>query len=346
MRFSFVIPVYNCEGTVQACVESILRQELEEPEILLINDGSTDRSGAVCDALAEKNAGVRVIHQSNGGVSAARNRGIREAKGEYLFFVDADDVLLPFHPEVWETLREEKPDILVFGMLFRYLKGDRIVREENMVCSRKETLGLREITERFSELFLWNCFSSSCNKAFRRCLLIQNDLAYDSGLTVYEDLAFSLQCMARCENVCIMPHIGYLYRIPANAAHIQKRVARMDDVLKKTDRIADAFRGMEEFAVSDDAVAQIRRALFDVYMVQFRAKLQTASMLQIEQGCRAFRENANIRSCMPYVLGTNKPGDPVVNWIEHNSVRKIWLYIRYRKARNSIVTAIRWLLRK
>ena len=90
---SIIIPIYNSEQYLGKCIDSVLKQTFTDFELLLINDGSTDSSGKICDEYALKDARVRVFHKENGGVSAARNTGIKAAKGKYVTFVDADDTL-------------------------------------------------------------------------------------------------------------------------------------------------------------------------------------------------------------------------------------------------------------
>ena len=92
---SIIVPVYNAGKTISRCVDSILKQTCRDFELLLIDDGSTDHSGAICDDYQARDSRVRVFHQQNSGVSAARNLALREAKGEYLQFVDSDDWITP-----------------------------------------------------------------------------------------------------------------------------------------------------------------------------------------------------------------------------------------------------------
>ena len=94
---SVVVPVYNVEAYIARCIESILSQTHRNLELILVDDGSLDHSGAICDAYAEKDSRILVIHQENAGVSKARNAGIDQAKGEYLSFVDSDDWIEPDH---------------------------------------------------------------------------------------------------------------------------------------------------------------------------------------------------------------------------------------------------------
>ena len=94
-KISIIVPVYNAEKELQRCVDSIFRQSFSDWELLLIDDGSRDGSPMLCDRLAGQDPRVRVCHKENGGVSSARNLGIRRAEGEYLFFTDSDDTLFP-----------------------------------------------------------------------------------------------------------------------------------------------------------------------------------------------------------------------------------------------------------
>ena len=93
MKISIIIPVYNTESTLDRCLESVLRQTMSDDEVLLIDDGSTDRSPQLCEEWARRDPRVRTIHQSNGGLSQARNTGLAHAQGELIAFVDSDDTL-------------------------------------------------------------------------------------------------------------------------------------------------------------------------------------------------------------------------------------------------------------
>lgn len=116
MSISIIVPVYNTEKYLSACLDSILTQSFTDFELLLVDDGSTDKSGEICDEYAQKDSRIRVFHKENGGVSSARNLGIEEAVGDYLHFVDADDIVLSgayeyLNTVIWEYSR---PDIICF----------------------------------------------------------------------------------------------------------------------------------------------------------------------------------------------------------------------------------------
>ena len=113
---SVIVPVFNAEKHIQKCVDSLLKQTYQNTEIILIDDGSADQSGTICDEYAACHATVKVIHKKNGGVSSARNAGMRAASGEYLHFCDADDWLEPeTYQEIIPQLISEKAETAVFG---------------------------------------------------------------------------------------------------------------------------------------------------------------------------------------------------------------------------------------
>lgn len=138
---SIIVPVYNAEKTIQRCVESILGQDFQDFELLLIDDGSQDASGALCDAFAQRDARVRVLHKENGGVSAARNLGLSQAQGVYLQFLDSDDwITADATTMLVRTAREYQCDLVISD--FYRVVGDRVSHkgdiQEDTVLSREE----------------------------------------------------------------------------------------------------------------------------------------------------------------------------------------------------------------
>lgn len=113
IKFSVIVPVYNVEKYIEECLDSILKQDYDNYEILLIDDGSTDNSGNICEIYAAKNEKIKVFHKKNGGLSSARNIGIEKATGDYLVFVDSDDYIAPWSlSEFYKVLKKGKFDVL------------------------------------------------------------------------------------------------------------------------------------------------------------------------------------------------------------------------------------------
>lgn len=129
MKFSIIVPVYNVEKYLRKCIDSILQQEYTEFEVILVDDGSSDRSGQICDEYAAVCEKVNVLHKKNGGLSSARNAGIDKAKGEYLIFIDSDDWIVKGSLNAFSLILERcsKPDILVTRWIESYADKDEVV---------------------------------------------------------------------------------------------------------------------------------------------------------------------------------------------------------------------------
>lgn len=213
MKVSVIIPVYNVEKYLRQCVESVINQTFRDYEILLIDDGSTDNSGNLCDELSETYAGIRVIHKENGGLSDARNTGIDAANGEYIFFLDSDDYWE--QNDCLETLVEKselcRPDILNFRYK-KYLEdtGEYIeclpsVSETEIEISEDKTEVLR-IMMKYG-LYL----SSACNKMLRTEWVKENRLYFRKGITS-EDIDWCARCMLAAERIGYSNLSCYVYR--------------------------------------------------------------------------------------------------------------------------------------
>ena len=120
-KISVIVPVYNVEQYLERCVDSIINQTYKNLEIILVNDGSTDNSGQLCDELAKKDSRIRVIHKENGGVSEARNFGVKEISGEYVIFIDSDDYINKRMINVlYSQIKLEEADVSVCGVMNVY----------------------------------------------------------------------------------------------------------------------------------------------------------------------------------------------------------------------------------
>lgn len=226
-----IIPVFNCADVLKDTVASIQCSGLRDFSILLIDDGSTDQTLAVCEELLREYENVRCIHQENAGVSAARNRGIEASDGKYLLFFDADDsVDCGAFQKAYQILVNQNPDMLIFGMCFEYYFKGTIYRTEKM-CYPKEALYSRaDVRQYFSELYAHNALTSSCNKFIRRALIMENHLRYPQGIFLMEDFLFSLDCVGKCENVYMLPQAIYRYRQTEDEGKVYRRIGMIDSL--------------------------------------------------------------------------------------------------------------------
>ena len=349
MKYSFIIPVYNCKAYLPACIGSIRAVGVTEYEIVLVDDGSTDGSGAVCDELAAKYPHIRAVHQPNGGVSAARNRGIREAKGEYILFVDADDTLLPFDAGTLAYLENDRVDMLMFGMEFQYFHKNTRVRSEILSCAIGRC-GREKLAESFEELFYSNYLAPVWNKFIRRSLLVDNGLCFDNRLINYEDLVFTLAVLAVCETVAVVPQAYYCYRLDYDHDHTIDRIARIDDVMGNTDIIAACFFALErKIAAPGTQAAELRKCLLAIYFDLFRVKIKTTPRSRIGRYCRDFCNDGPVRECIDHLPQLSEGSRRLYEWICRENVVRIWLDSRYGMLRHWAarnVKRILWRWRK
>ena len=205
---SVIVPVYNEESTLEACISSIREQSWKRLEVLAVDDGSTDRSLAMLQKMAKDDPRIRVLSKTNGGVASARNHAIGQAAGEYLQFVDSDDVLLPGATERMVRAMEQPECDLVLAPYIEVVGKIRTPRgfiQEDGLLSRNAFLGrLTEYPNSFFYAVLWN-------KLYRRDLIQHNDLLCDPDLRWGEDFAFNTLYYRAIRNVATLSAPVYAY---------------------------------------------------------------------------------------------------------------------------------------
>ena len=207
MKLSVVIPVYNVEKYLDKCVESIVNQTFEDLEIILVDDGSTDESGKMCDEWTKKDDRIKVIHKINGGLSSARNAGIKQAKGKYISFIDSDDfVEQDMYSTMIEALDRTGKDIASCGRIVD-LWGEREKREFSL---KSERIFSKE--EAIEEVLLLRYIDvSACDKVYRSTLFKQ--IMYPEG-KISEDAAIIFEILDASNGAVHVgkPFYHYIYR--------------------------------------------------------------------------------------------------------------------------------------
>ena len=205
---SVIVPVYNVEAYLCRCVDSILSQSYRELEVILVDDGSGDDSGRICDEYAAADPRVRVIHKENGGLSSARNRGLEAAKGDYLTFVDSDDWIEPESYGPMIGLLEQYDGDLVCGG--RYDVDGKTGEKTLGLCPKKtERISGEEMAGR---IFLWDgCDSSACDKLY--CRRLFGTLRYPEG-KVCEDVSVTYKIVLEAKAAVLWdkPFYNYYHR--------------------------------------------------------------------------------------------------------------------------------------
>ena len=240
-KASVIVPVYNVEAYLEKCVQSILRQTEQDFELLLVDDGSTDSSGQLCEELAKKDSRIRVIHQENQGLGGARNTGIREAKGDWLLLVDSDDWI---EPEILEKSLEaglrEEADMVVFPFRSVDEEGRELaVFRENIPVGRAFALKERK------DILL--TAPVAWNKLYRTAFFRETGLAYPSRVW-YEDIRTTPKLMALARRMVFLGDIGYNYLQRQGSIMNSGKVARNVEIIEAFDDILPWFREQGLFA--------------------------------------------------------------------------------------------------
>ena len=210
VRVSIIIPVYNAEKTLKKTMDSVFNQTDPEFEIILVDDGSSDSSGTLCDGYSKSDSRVKVKHIENSGVSRARNEGIKVASGNYIMFLDADDVIEPnLLEDNYRIIKENAPDVIIFG--FRYVLPDRI--KNNEIDQTGIFLGddKRFFDERLEVVVEREMMNAPWNKIIRRELILENGLQFDERFSILEDALFSVSVCAVAKTICVNSKIYHNY---------------------------------------------------------------------------------------------------------------------------------------
>lgn len=207
---SIIIPVYNSQEYICACMESILKQININCEIILVNDGSIDNSGKICDSYREKHDFIKVIHQKNGGPSEARNTGIEYAKGKYIIFIDSDDIIDEKAIEkLLKFAKEDESDIIFYGYRCE-IRSKNIIKVSKIYYEEK-TCEMEEFKKDFCKYLDKWYLSLITNKMYKREIINKNNIKFDIMLKNSEDLVFNFEFMKFCKKVSIKEDILYYY---------------------------------------------------------------------------------------------------------------------------------------
>lgn len=204
---SIVIPVYNVSSYIDVCVESVVKQSYVDWECILVDDGSTDGSAEKCDAWATREIRIRVEHQSNMGVSAARNRGIELARGEYLVFIDSDDWVSETYLQ--ELVDAPRADMVVSGIIQE--QGDGTCRSSVPICDKTITL-TADFVEDYVELNRRFLFYAPYSKLYNLSIIRKYDIRFLMGCNYGEDLLFNLDYQEHVRTISQVASANYYYR--------------------------------------------------------------------------------------------------------------------------------------
>ena len=231
-RISVIIAVYAAEKYLRQCLESLLDQTFQDFEIVLVDDGSKDCSGKICDEYAAKDSRIKVIHKENGGVASARQCGLDNATGDYVIHVDPDDWVEPtMLQEMLQKAVEDSADMVICDFL--KLENNTSVR----LPQEPKSLEARNVMREFFQGLHGSC----CNKLVRRTLFVEFGISFPSSMVVWEDLFVCVMLTMHDIRISYIPKAFYHYQCSVNENSLVNQVSR-----QKLDSMLSFIRYFEE----------------------------------------------------------------------------------------------------
>lgn len=233
---SIIIPVYNSETTLRRCLESVINQSISDWELILVDDGSNDKSGEICDEYAEKNQRIKVFHKKNGGVSSARNIGLDNAKGKWIVFIDADDLVKESYlANLLEHSQKQVDLVISYAEIHN---GDNINKESYPSKLIDDT--------NFESMFIendMNWHTSPWSKLYKRSIIEEHRLRFCEGMHIGEDAVFLYSYMLYSNQIYISNDTDYCY-FAYNEGSLTKRVNSLDSEILAYNQIRTIIESM------------------------------------------------------------------------------------------------------
>ena len=223
MKISVIVPVYNVYDYLDKCLDSLVHQTLKEIEIIIVNDGSTDKSQTIIDKYQKKYANIKAYKKNNSGLSDTRNYGLKYASGEYITFVDSDDYLDPkMYEEMYQKAKDGNYDIVACDINYVYPDKEKIVITDP-----------KNDTTNNKELFI-NFYPTVCTKIFKKELILDNKLTFKSGVW-YEDVEFMHRLLPYLNSIGVIhkPFYNYVQREKSITAMVSPKV--YDYIMRPTE---------------------------------------------------------------------------------------------------------------
>jgi glycosyltransferase involved in cell wall biosynthesis len=231
LRFSVVIPAYNSEEFLSRCLNSILKQNYKDYEIIVVNDGSKDETKNILDIFEERHPSIKIIHKENGGVSEARNVGLDNASGEYILFIDADDYIIDGYFEyINNCIKKFNPDSIILNHFLGNKETINLQKSKTTILNDK-LICQSETIDRFVKGEITN---SPWDKVFKKEKI--NNIRFPLGMTVGEDAVFFVKYFLNCDNILQINKAFYVYMQDTNGitktAFTEKKLVDITKAMK------------------------------------------------------------------------------------------------------------------
>ena len=285
MKYSIIIPIYNAADTLQDCINSIFQTGLDDYEIVLVDDGSTDCSAEICRKLSQTYPQIEYIYQKNSGVSAARNNGIRHALGKYIIFCDADD---SFEPDCFldiDNALTNDVDLLIYGISVDYYHNGLCYRKDELIYPYEGKKNTEKWINDFEAMYDYNVLSPVWNKIYRKDIIIRNGLSFDTKMILLEDFVFSIKYLAYCNDVYFRGEVAYRYRQAEDERNAQNRLDRIPSINNMMRCIRNCLDEADTIIVlrTGSHLKEVDKICYRIYYMLISQKLYYSSCMQMRE---------------------------------------------------------------
>ena len=259
-KYSIVVPVYNVEEYIEKCINSILKQDYHDFEIIIVNDGSTDGSKDIIDEIAKKHPEIiKVIHQKNKGLGGARNTGLEQARGEYVWFVDSDDTIRADALTVINCfLEKEQADLLAFDLMDVDEQGNHLAKEKGITWEYKGVFSINEMPQ---ILFV---SPSACNKIFKRTLFEQDHIRFPEHVW-FEDLFTIPKIYLHAKKIGYIDESLYLYLQRQGSIMKNSNIEKNKDIMGALEEIVLYYKKNDVYERFKEEMEYL--AIVNVYLL-------------------------------------------------------------------------------
>ena len=308
IMISVIIPIYNTEKYLCQCIESVLNQSYPKFELLLINDGSKDRSGEICDEYAKKDNRIKVFHKENGGVSSARNLGLDNANGDYICFIDADDYVgkryLEIHlPDNDEDFIQSSVKILENDYLKPIMTHDEIFIDYNQFWRQSR------------QVWPTNCLLS-------KKIIDEYNIRYNENIKMGEDGLFNHMFISKCKTIKRVPDSEYFYNFDNNQSASHKYYEnRLEQQKYLLNELVKIFEYRQIYMVCWDYWHEV----LNHYRVKGLKKKNKLERLNARKKIKETYLDSEFRKCLPYVRKYGSLDEKIESYCMNIYMR--WIYV-------------------
>lgn len=282
-KISVIVPIYNAENFLERCIDSLLAQTIEDFELILVNDGSTDSSKRICERYKSKDERIILINQQNSGPSTSRNSGLNIAKGEFICFVDADDYVGKEYLSCMLNKIDEETDLIFQGMIC--IKQGK----QSMICFKNEEVFFLDNKCTFFDKYILFRYCGSYCKLFRNKILNEFNIRFSSDIIYAEDYDFILNYLKYCRTIKVVPNAHYYYEGHENS--ISTRIYKFDEEYSGLCRLyksVNQFEQLENIVSFSEQKHQlityyIQRVIFSNYRNNYNRKKRIDNFYLVDE---------------------------------------------------------------